>query len=77
MRIAWIPIEFARESTPVTLTVLTEEASAEGAPLERATRRVDVRGLVVLGAALLVGLPGVLLVSRLFATIALSLVLGH
>jgi hypothetical protein len=61
----------------MTTTALIEDASSEAAPVEAARPRRDVGNLVVLGAALVIGLPGVLELSRLFTTIVLSLVLGH
>jgi hypothetical protein len=61
----------------MTTPALLEDASPEAAPVEAARPRRDVANLVVLGAALVIGLPGVLELSRLFTTIVLSLVLGH
>ena len=61
----------------MTTTALIEDASSEAGPVEAARPRSEIARLVVLGGALVIGLPGAVELSRLFTTILLSLVLGH
>jgi hypothetical protein len=77
MRIALTAIGSVRESRTVTTTALVEDASPEAAPVGAARPGSELARFAVLGAALVVGLPGVVELSRLLTTILLSLVLGH
>jgi hypothetical protein len=77
MRIAWRRFRSPSESTAVTATALPENASAEAAPGGTAHSRSELGRIATLGAALVVGLPGVVGLSRLLTTIVLSLILGH
>ncbi|MCU1474053.1 hypothetical protein [Amnibacterium sp.] len=61
----------------MTTTALIEDASPEAAPVEAPRPRSEITRFAVLGAALVVGLPGAVELSRLLTTILLSLVLGH
>ncbi len=63
-------------------TAPVEDAAVEAAPSGSARprfdlRRMDVRRSALLAAALVIGLPGLITLSRFLGTIALSLVLGH
>jgi hypothetical protein len=75
VRIAWKRIRSASESIVVTTTALTEDASAEATGA--APSRSELGRVATLGAALVIGLPGVVGLSRLLTTIVLSLILGH
>lgn len=61
----------------VSAAPLVDEASVEAVPAERVRLGFGAGRLVVLGAAVVGGVPTTVVLSRFVTTIVLSLILGH
>ncbi len=61
----------------MSATPFVEETSVEDVPAERVRARFGAGRLVVLGAAVVLGVPVTVVLSRFVTTIVLSLILGH